>query len=149
MKSKSIKKILLVVIGILIIGQFIRPNENISNTVSENDISNFTDNTQVLSILKKSCFDCHSNHTTYPWYAKVFPVSWYLYNHVEGGKKQLNFSEFGTYELRKKNHVLEEILETINEERMPLASYTRLHKEAVLTEGEKIAIENWVNEMIK
>ena len=53
------------------------------------------------------------------------------------------------HNLRKKNHVLEEILETIKEERMPLASYTRLHKEAVLTEGEKIAIENWVNEMIK
>jgi hypothetical protein len=76
-------------------------------------------------------------------------VSWYLYNHIEGGKKHLNFSEFGSYELKKKDHVLEEIKETIEEGEMPLSSYTILHSEAMLSDKDKEIIITWIKDMSK
>jgi hypothetical protein len=149
MKNNRVKTIVLIFIGILIIGQFIRPKQNISEGISENDISHSTTNADALSIIKNSCYDCHSNNTTYPWYSNIFPVSWYLYNHIEGGKKHLNFSEFGSYELKKKDHVLEEIKETIEEGEMPLSSYTILHSEAMLSDKDKEIIITWIKDMSK
>lgn len=93
-----IKKILYVLIAALVIIQFIRPKQNVSAGPFTNDVSTkFAVNDNVASILKQSCYDCHSNNTVYPWYANVQPVTWWLQDHVNEGKKELNFSEFATY----------------------------------------------------
>jgi heme-binding protein len=138
------KKILLIVLAILVIIQFIRPARNESNTMSANDITkHFTVPDDVNAILKKACNDCHSNNTIYPWYMNVQPVGWWMADHVKDGKKELNFSEFGSYAPKRQHHKLEEVIDQVKEGEMPLDSYTWMHKEAILTTAEKTLLMNW------
>ncbi len=129
----------------LIVIQFFRPAKNQSEGVSKNDISTLYAVPQdVQDILKRSCNDCHSNNTVYPWYAEVQPVAWWLDNHIKDGKKDLNFSEFATYRLRRQYKKLEEINELVKENEMPLNSYLWVHKDAKLSEQQKLTLANWV-----
>lgn len=96
-----------------------------------------------MRILKFSCFDCHSNHTRYPWYAEINPIGWWLNYHVNEGKLELNFSEFIPYPVKKKNKKLEEIGEQVKDHQMPLSSYTLLHKNASLNEAQIKALVLW------
>lgn len=94
-------------------------------------------------ILQRSCTDCHSNNTAYPWYAHVSPFSWFLDGHIRDGRRELNFSEWGAYESRRKTKTLEEICEQVQEGSMPLRSYLWVHRDAVLQEGDAVALCNW------
>lgn len=100
-------------------------------------------NDSVLSIMEKACFDCHSNKTTYPWYTFIQPFGWLINQHVLDAKKELNFSEFNNYSLKRKLHKFKEIDEMISENEMPLESYTWIHKEAVLSAQEKQILIDW------
>ncbi|HNH22632.1 MAG TPA: heme-binding domain-containing protein, partial [Ferruginibacter sp.] len=91
-----------------------------------------------------SCNDCHSNNTVYPWYAEVQPVAWWLNEHIEDGKKDLNFSEFASYRPRRQYKKLEEINELVKENEMPLNSYLWIHKDAKLSDQQKLTLANWV-----
>ena len=97
----------------------------------------------VQKVLKESCYDCHSNTTVYPWYASVAPVSWLVINHINDGRKHLNFSEWGSYPLKKQIHKLEETIEMVNNGEMPLSSYVLLHGGAELDQTEKDLLLNW------
>jgi hypothetical protein len=98
---------------------------------------------KVHAILEKACNDCHSNNTRYPWYAELQPVSWWLSNHVEEGKSELNFSEIGSYAIGKQYHKFEEAIDQVKEGEMPLSSYTILHSDARLSDEEKKALIDW------
>lgn len=142
------RKILFVSIVILVIFQFFHPDKNADNspTAEANDISkvmNVPDNVQ--DILQKSCYDCHSNNTDYPWYAEVQPVGWWLNRHIEHGKKEVNFNEFSTYSVRRQYKKLEEIVEQVKEDQMPLSSYTLIHKDAVLNKDQKLLLASWAS----
>ena len=138
------KKIFLVILALLVIIQFIRPARNKSTSVSANDISkHFTVPEDVNQILKRACNDCHSNNTIYPWYTNIQPVGWWMANHVKEGKSHLNFSEFAGYTPKRQHHKLEEVVEMVKESVMPLDSYTWMHKNAKLTEQEKVLLVNW------
>ena len=138
------KKILLLVIAILVLIQFIRPTKNISADAFQADISKvYNVPGDVSDILKKACNDCHSNNTRYPWYAEIQPVAWWLNDHIEEGKEELNFSEFTTYRPARQYRKLEEIKKQIDEGEMPLSSYTLIHTDAKLTDAEKQTLINW------
>lgn len=94
-------------------------------------------------ILGKACNDCHTNNTRYPWYSYVQPSGWFLKDHVEHGKEHFNMSKFATYDARKREKKLEEICEEVEAGKMPLPSYTWIHRDAVLTENEKKALCDW------
>src|SRR5665647_1862494 len=114
--KKILKNILLLLLVALVIIQFIRPGKNISapSTLLANDISKvYTVPDSVHQILQTSCYDCHSNNTTYPWYAKVQPVAWWLNNHIVEGKKEVNFSEFATYRIGRQYKKLDEIIKQV------------------------------------
>lgn len=141
------KAFALLLLSALIIIQFFRPEKNISTTsaVLENDISKvyqIPDSVQV--ILQTSCYDCHSNNTSYPWYNNIQPVAWWLANHVIEGKNELNFSEFASYRIGRQYKKLEEINEQVKENEMPLASYTLIHTNAKLNTQQKLSLANWV-----
>jgi hypothetical protein len=145
-----VKKILYTLLILLVIIQFIRPNKNVALEVSANDIEeHYAVPDNVRSILKKACRDCHSNHTEYPWYANIQPVAWWLNDHVQEGKKHFNLSEFAAYPPKRADHKLEELVESQEDHWMPLQSYQRLHKEAVLTEAETQEVINWANGLRK
>lgn len=99
----------------------------------------------VKIILGKACNDCHTNNTRYPWYSYIQPNGWFLRSHVEEGRGELNFSVFATYDARKQAKKLEEICEEVRDGKMPLPSYTWIHRDAVLTESEKDALCSWAN----
>lgn len=145
MFKKIMKWTGLVLLAALVIIQFFRPTKNKSEGISNNDITKlYTVPPDVQNILKTSCYDCHSNNTVYPWYAEVQPVAWWLNNHIEDGKRDLNFSEFASYRIRRQYKKLEEINELVKKNEMPLDSYLWIHKNAKLDEAKKLALANWV-----
>lgn len=132
--------LLLVFVGM----QFIRPEKNQD---SSDHLAAFLSETnppaEVRELLKTSCYDCHSNQTEYPWYNAVAPVSYWLADHVNEGKGHLNFSAWNTYEAKRKDHKLEEVVEMVEEGEMPLNEYTWTHEGARLTEAQRKAITEW------
>ena len=143
-----IKKILLFLLVVLIVIQFIRPAENHSDKLSKNDITlHYTVPDTVLSILKTSCYDCHSNNTRYPWYNRVQPVAWWLSSHVNDGKRELNFSEFASYPAAKQAKKLKNTVREVKEGGMPLDSYLWIHKDAKLDQGQKDTLIQWANSL--
>lgn len=146
-----LKKIMLVLLGILLILQFVSPEKNIhpEPNASQKDISTlYPVPDSIRAILKTSCADCHSNNTRYPWYAHIQPLGWWLNHHVEEGKQELNFNEFASYRPRRQYHKLEEIIEQVQEGEMPLKSYTLVHWEAKLNETQRGQIAGWANTLL-
>jgi hypothetical protein len=139
-------KITLLVLLIVVIGiQFIQPAPNNNGQVLETDITKIVEVPKnVQAILKSSCYDCHSNKTEYPWYSKIQPGGWWMASHIEKGKSELNFNEFGSYSKRRQQSKLKSIANTIEDETMPLSSYTLIHKDAKLNKENKKILMNWV-----
>ena len=103
----------------------------------------------IALILGRSCNDCHSHKTVYPWYASIQPTGWFLKDHIEHGSEHLNFSVFNTYSAGKKAKKLEEICEEVKSQRMPLPSYLWIHRDAILSETERQALCTWAEEESK
>ena len=139
-----LQKALVGIFILLIVIQFIRPQRNLSDRGSENEIAlKYPVPAEVQGILKNSCYDCHSNNTRYPWYSHIQPIGWWIQSHVNEGKEHLNFSEFGTYSEKRARHKFEEIEESMNTGWMPLESYTIIHKDAILTAEQSNAVRTW------
>jgi len=138
------KKVFLGIVLVFILIQMIRPNKN----DSRNDINHISTviatPDEVKEILKTSCNDCHSNATVYPWYNEIAPVSWYLAQHINDGKKHLNFSEWTVYNKNQQNHILKDLEEVLETHEMPLKSYLWIHKEAEMTNDEYKVLMAWV-----
>ena len=101
---------------------------------------------EVHEVIKAACYDCHSNETIYPWYSHVAPFSWIIADHVIEGRDELNFSEWGTYSLKRQDHKLEEMIEEVEEGEMPMKGYVMLHSEADLTEEQTEAVFSWIRQ---
>ncbi|MDO9260496.1 MAG: heme-binding domain-containing protein [Flavobacteriaceae bacterium] len=142
------KKIGFIALVVFVGIQLIPTTRNQSDEITENDLTkNFDVPENIQNSLKKSCYDCHSNNTNYPWYNKVQPISWILENHINEGKSALNFNEFGTYSKRKQKSKLRSVRNQIEDGEMPLYSYTLMHSNAKLSENEKTEIFHWVDKM--
>jgi hypothetical protein len=98
---------------------------------------------EVAAILERSCSDCHSSKTTWPWYSQIAPVSWFIVSDVNGGRKELSLSDWGTYDSKKKAHKLEELCEQVEAGEMPMASYVLLHPAARLSDSDKQLLCEW------
>lgn len=143
-----IKKIILLLFALIAIAQFIRPAKNVSAAVGPNDISaKYPVPADVSALLKRACYDCHSNNTNYPWYAEVQPAGWWLASHVNDGKRHLNFSEFAAYTPKRAKTKAGEIVDEVEEKKMPLKSYTWMHPEARLTVEEIKLIIAWAEDL--
>ena len=139
------KKIFLyLLVGIFVLIQFYpveRPSVNIDNP---NDILKHVNVPKNISIiLKSSCYDCHSNETTYPWYANIAPVKWWVYEHIEHGREHLNFSEWSTISKLDKAEILDDLSSEVTEKEMPLKFYPLMHKEAKLSKSDREALSEW------
>lgn len=144
-----IRKILLVLLVALIIIQFIHPKRNKAEGAQPNYIGNaYGVPADVKNLLAISCNDCHSNNTRYPWYSKIQPVDWWLTDHVNDGKKELNLDEFANRPLRYQYKKMEEVVEMLEDNKMPLKSYKWIHKDAILDSNEKTTIMNWAKGII-
>lgn len=144
-----VKKILLILVAALVLIQFFPMSKNNAHGPQPNYIgTKYFVPGDVKSILNRACMDCHSNYTEYPWYAKVQPIGFWVNNHVNDGKRHLNFDEFTTKPVRYQYKKLDETIEMVKENEMPLESYTWIHKDAKLTQDEKVALTNWAQKIM-
>lgn len=143
-----LKKILKITAFVIFIGfiviQFIRPDftnppVNAADTLEKS--TQVPENIKV--ILNRSCADCHSNETKYPWYSKIQPSAWFLKDHIDEGRREMNLSVWNTYEPRRKKKKFEEICEQVESKEMPLPSYLWIHGDAKMSDAEIKAVCDW------
>ena len=144
-KSKIIKNIGIGLVIVLVVIQFFHPERNESNIVTYDISTKYPVSDTVKALLKASCYDCHSNHTEYPWYNNIQPVAWWLGHHIDEGKRELNFNTFSSYRIGRQYHKLEKIAKEVNEGEMPINSYTLIHRYAKLDEGQRKLVSDWAN----
>ena len=101
----------------------------------------------VRAILDRSCRDCHSNDTRWPWYSHVAPISWMLLQHVHGGRDRLNYSEWTSYDSDDQDKFLGGMCTLTKKGQMPLPSYLWLHRDAKLSDADIKAICAWSDKM--
>lgn len=132
------KKVLIVILVAFVIIQFFpidKKNPPVNIGMDFVNIKNTPEN--IAQVMKTSCYDCHSNETKYPWYSSIAPSSWFLKNHIDEGRKELNFSTFAVYEPKRQIHKMEECIEMIEKKEMPLESYYIGHQDAKLTDQQR------------
>ena len=135
--------IIVIVLGFFLI-QFYRPARINPRIVSAETLEATTEVPEnVGEILAKSCSDCHTNNTDWRWYSNFAPMSWGMVDHVEDGRKHLNFSKWSTYPDKRKDHKLEEICEQVESKEMPFYQYVWVHWDAELSQEEIKILCDW------
>ena len=144
-----IVKIIALILSIcFVVIQFVPTELNQSEVVPKTDfmlVHNVPK--KIQNKLQVSCYDCHSNNTAYPWYNKIQPVAWFLEDHVKNGKAGLNFSEWGSLSSRRKASKLRSIKKQVESNKMPLESYTLIHRDAQFSEAGKKEIIEYLSEL--
>ena len=141
---KIVKVTFIVLVLAFIVGQFIRPDFSNPPVIPSETLAASTQvPADVQQVLTRSCSDCHSNETRYPWYSKVTPFNWFLADHISDGRREMNFSVWNTYPTKKKLRKLEELCEQVEQGEMPLPSYLWIHRESVLAEGDARLLCDW------
>jgi hypothetical protein len=145
----KILKIIAVVLLVAFVGiQFVPTERNQSDVVPKTDFMLVNDVPKnIKNKLQVSCYDCHSNNTQYPWYNKVQPVAWFLEKHINEGKAELNFNEWDSLSNRRKKSKLRSIIKQIENDEMPLFSYTLIHKDARFSDTEKQEFIQWIERL--
>lgn len=147
---KIFKKILFwCLVGFALI-QFI-PTDKVNKPVDRK--VNFVDAKKtppkIRRLIKDACYDCHSDETVYPGYAYIAPISWSVKSHINEGREHLNFSIWETYNQDLKKSMLEKSAQTIQNKTMPMPGYMVYHKEANLSEAERMLLIKYFEEMLK
>ena len=139
-----IKKILIGLLIVLVVMQFFRIDKTNPPVDASINLAQIVEvPTPVQELLTSACYDCHSNETKYPWYTNLAPVSWWIKDHIDHGREELNFSEWGSYSNKRRLHKIEEIAEMVDEKEMPLDSYTLIHFDANLSDEQRTLMINW------
>lgn len=142
--GRVLKWFVLALVVVFIGLQFVRPvrtNPAVDQTQTIHAHLQMTP--QVAAIIDRSCQDCHSNMTRWPWYSNVVPASWFLVDHVNEGRQHLNFSEWGKLDRRRADKRLEEMCEEVSDKLMPLDSYTWIHRSAKLSADDIKTLCDW------
>jgi hypothetical protein len=137
MARKGLKYTGLAVVLILLAIQLIRPERtNPPSDPALSFVAAAKPGPAMVEVIQRSCYDCHSNQTVWPWYSQVAPVSWLVADDVRDGRRHLNFSEWGSYSPEVSRTKLKEICDEVKSGGMPLGIYTIIHSQAKLTPGD-------------
>ncbi len=115
-------------------------------TLSTDNSSEIEAPKEVMQILKRACYDCHSNSIIYPWYTYIAPISWYTKHHVSNGRVVVNFSIWKSYNREKKFKIMENLPQSLYI-RMPLPDYLWTHPQAKLSLNEKKLLTKWAKKL--
>ena len=144
--KRILKWLLLVVVFAFVVIQFFGPRR--TNPAAAPSLaleSHAQVPTNVKALLDRSCADCHSNNTRWPLYSRVAPVSWFVIDHVNEGRMEMNLSEWGRYDKRQQTNNLDDMCELAREGDMPLSSYIPLHPGSKLTADDVKMLCEWTN----
>jgi hypothetical protein len=97
----------------------------------------------VEAILRRSCYDCHSHETRWPWYSRIAPVSWLVAHDVNEAREELNFSMWNVLPPAEQRHKLKETWEEVEKRHMPLPIYLLLHPDARVSRGGVATLKAW------
>jgi len=137
-------KIVVIVVIIVAAIQLYRPAETNPPEDPSHNISAVAQvSPEVDKIISRSCNDCHSNKTVWPWYSKVAPVSWLVASDVNDGRRHLNFSEWTQLTTERQQRRLSQICSEVDEGEMPLKQYTWIHKETPLNRQQRDTVCQW------
>jgi hypothetical protein len=140
---KSLKTVAFIFVAVLLLIQVIRIDRTNPPVLSE-----LTAGPEVKSVLRRACYDCHSNETVWPWYSGVAPVSWLVGSDVKEARQHLNFSEWGNYDAGTQSHKLRGIAEEVREGEMPPWYYSLMHGDSRLNPSEQSRIVAWTAETV-
>jgi len=143
-------KLSLWVVFIVLVGiQFVPVQRNeIKLATSSDFIEKYQPPVKIGNMLRSSCYDCHSNQTTYPWYSNIQPFRYLMEKHIREGKDELNLSEFGNQSNRMKRIKFKSILSQIDDDKMPMPSYLFLHSEAKLDSSKKARLVKYFDSLV-
>lgn len=144
--KRALKIVVVVLFAAFIVLQFYRPDRTAPPVVEAETLeasAQIPEN--VEAILTRSCSDCHTNKTNYPWYSQIAPVSLFLANHISEGRRNLNFSIWNTYETNRKRRKLDQICEQVTEKEMPLPSYLWIHWSSKLSDEDIRTLCDWAD----
>ncbi|MCU1278782.1 MAG: heme-binding protein [bacterium] len=134
-RSFKILLALAVLIALLQLGQCHRTNPPVTGDIGAP--------AEVAAVLRRSCYDCHSNETRWPWYAHVAPMSWLLHRDVDEGRRHLNFSEWDKVPVDKRDKRKNAFGREVKSGDMPPWFYLPLHPAAKLSDADKALVEKW------
>ena len=141
---RKIFRIFILILMVAFVGiQFFQPQKNESNDISGLITEQKQIPENIKTTFKNACLDCHSNNTRYWWYDKISPVSWYIEDHIKKGKHEINFSEWATMDVYDQIAALEDIGKEVERKKMPLKSYTFMHKQARLSDAQVKEFVEW------
>ncbi len=143
MKIKNNKALIFVLLIIFVLIQLIHPIKNNYGVDANHIIKREELPVKVENIFTVSCFDCHSNQTNYKWYDNIAPASWVVKNHILDGKSEVNFSNWGLLDDFDKIADLNNISSEVREKKMPLRSYTFIHRKAKLNKEKIQLLSQW------
>lgn len=142
-KQKTVRKKSITILFVLFVVfagvQFIRPvftNPPVTGTLKVPH--------EVETVLRNSCYDCHSNETNLSWYDKIVPVSWFVAQHIKEGRNVLNFSEWDVLSPADQKAKLWESFNQISQGAMPLKSYTLAHPGTKVTQKDQLVLQNYI-----
>ena len=144
------KKILVILLVAVVLIQFFPIDKNNPAPTPGMDFLKIKNTPEsAATLIRNGCYDCHSNESKYPWYSNMQPIAWFLKDHIDEGRKELNFSTFATYEPKRQAHKLFEAVEMIEKGEMPLDSYILAHPEAKYTEAQKQEVIQYLKSVEK
>jgi Haem-binding domain len=145
--KKYLRWLGIAIVVLLCAFQFVRPDK--TNPAADQSMSIDVQSgitSPVATLIRTSCFDCHSNETRWPWYSHIAPVSWLVAHDVRAGRNHLNFSEWGEYAKSKRVLKLGQIYEQVSKDEMPITKYLYMHPDARLSAADRDSIMSWTEQ---
>jgi len=143
---KTIANIVVWSVGFLLLLQFVQIDIPTPPAATKQD--EIIAPKEITSLLKTSCYDCHSNNTKYPWYGNIAPISWQVHSNIKNGRGWMNFSIWNKYDEKKKQKFYKGIVKSLKF-KMPPAEYLLIHKDARLKPQERKLLQDWAKKYIK
>jgi hypothetical protein len=106
-----------------------------------------TTSPEVKAILKRSCYDCHSNETVWPWYSSVAPVSWLVAWDLHKGREEVNLSTWSPSPSQEHAKIINACWKEVSEGEMPPRTYVSVHPEARLSAEDRRVLQAWAREL--
>ena len=145
LKKINKKRLLLGLAMLLILCQFKKSDHTLPLSPPENDFFAIeTPPEQVVELMTTACYDCHSNHSTYPWYSEIAPISWWIQGHVEKGRMKMNLSDWSNYSPGTQQDLKEKSAALIEKNWMPILTYKLGHSEARMSDDERSVLIEWL-----
>jgi hypothetical protein len=140
--KKVLRKVALGLLGLLVAASLLsRPHRSEKADAQLLEGANVPPRVRVM--IERSCRDCHSEATLYPWYSYIAPVSWLIKSDVEDGREHLNFSKWSEYSVIRRERCLSEIANQVQDGGMPPSIYTIMHRDAKLSKADIDTIFQW------